>query len=379
MTVYDIALVGLGIRGLGFVTANPELRDFRVAIVSDTPMGPGAFGDLACQSNSVGSDFFNWIDEEGPYGSILGLPAVRDLREIESCFELRRLGRALSDAADLIVESAPESWLIESGRVTTIERAQGGALLRLDSGQQLRARTVVLASGVAEVPDATLQNQTSEFWLSSSLLRMSDQTDAADLFPGATTFAVAGTSHSAFSAANKLMQMGVGAEAITLLGRSGVRLHYDSLADYTNGTHSHIEMVPDETLDVCSHTGQVFRYHGLRHSSRELFLSVLADQVPLKIEVLPDEADRHHVMRGADVLVQACGYTSRIPAIYDDGVVDLSTIVQRDVDGHLLNRYGDRVPGIFVMGCDPYPYGNVDADPTTQYARRGAAVLSEMV
>lgn len=379
MTVYDIALVGFGIRGLGFVTANPELRDIRMAIVSDAPMGPGAFGDLACQSNSLGSDFFNWIDDEGPYGCILGLPAVRELRGIESCFELRRLGRALSDAAELIVEGAPEEWLIETDRVTMIETAPGGAILRLASGQHLRARTVVLASGVAEVPDATLQNQTSEFWLSSSLLRVSDQTDAADLFSGATNFVVVGTSHSAFSAASKLMRMGVGAAAITLLGRSGVRLHYDSLADYTSVTHSHIEMVPDKTLDVCSRTGQVFRYHGLRHSSRELFLSALADRVPLKIEVLPDEADRRDVMRGADVIVQACGYTSRIPEIYDDVVVELSAIVRRDVEGHLLNLYGDRVPGIFVMGCDPYPYGNVDADPTTQYAMRGAAVLSEMV
>jgi hypothetical protein len=382
MSQFDLAVVGFGIRGLGLVTANPALRERRVLVIHDleTAFGAGAFAQIHCQSNSAGRDFFSWVDTAGPYGPVLSLPAVRRLHSLRGCFELPILARALREAAHFVRRTAPAGWHFECSRVEAVSIespgsvASDGASLRLTGGRTVRAGVVVLATGVEEQLEPTLAADARVITTSSTVFAEPRTSAWGRRLPerfGPVT--IIGAAHSAFSSLLRLLEFGVRPEDVTLVGRGPVRLHYESLAAYAAASHSPHEREPAPD-DVCPLTGQVFRYHGLRHRSRDLFLEIVSGRLPVSLRTgaRPDEI-RRYVMR-ADLTVQATGLCSTVPQITRRGrSLALSAVVTVAPDGHLLDLGGAAVPGVFVMGCNPYPYaGNID--PTTQYADRGRSV-----
>ncbi|WP_405935840.1 hypothetical protein OG338_03040 [Streptomyces sp. NBC_00726] len=375
MDNFDLAVIGFGIRGLGLITANPELRAHRVLIAdAGTRLGAGAFARILSESNSHGSDFFNWVDPDGPYGPIRALAPVRELRARTDCFDLQLLARALGEAAEFVRATAPPHWSVVREAVAAVELADGGPLLRFGGGRTARARKAVLACGVRE-----RQALAREAVLSSTLLAVPDEARAQEVFPGARRFTIVGTAHSAFSALAKLTALGVDARAVTMTGRSPVRLHYPSYDAYRSAEHPAGEAVPDPVRDVCPRTGQVFRYHGLRNRSRALFGEVARGRLPVRLVIDRGGRVTRREADAADVVIQATGYVSDLPGIVRAGEpVATRPVALCDSDGVLLDADGLRVPGIHLMGCDPYPYKSRFTDPTVQYADRGAAVLAAL-
>lgn len=376
MDHFDIAVIGFGIRGLGLITANPELRGHRVLIVdSGRRFGAGAFVRILSESNSNGSDFFNWVDGDGPYGPILDLASVRDLRSRADCFDLQLLAQALADAAEFVRATAPSHWSIARDAVAAVDLpTDGGTTLRFADGRTVRADRAVLACGVRE-----RRASAYEAVLSSTLLAVPDGARAEELFPGARRFTIVGTAHSAFSALAKLSALGVDAEAVTMTGRSPVRLHYPSYDAYRRDGHPVAEAVPDPTEDVCPRTGQVFRYHGLRNRSRALFGDVSQGRLPVRLVIDPSGESTRREIEAADVVIQATGYVSDLPGIERTGRrVVTAPVALCDGDGVLLDADGRRVEDVYLMGCDPYPYKSRFTDPTVQYIDRGSAVLAAL-
>lgn len=376
MDYFDLAVIGFGIRGLGLITANPQLREHRVLVAdSGTRLGAGAFARILSESNSNGSDFFNWVDPDGPYGPIRALASVRELRARADCFDLRLLARALADAAEFVRSTAPPYWSFAREGVGVVELPEeGGTLLRFGDGRTAGARKAVLACGVRE-----RQALAREAVLSSALLARSDEERAPEVFPGARRFTIVGTAHSAFSALAKLTALGVDARDITMTGRSPVRLHYPSHDAYRSVAHPVGEAVPDPVQDVCPRTGQVFRYHGLRNRSRALFGDIARGRLPVRLVIDTGGELTRRETDAADVVIQATGYVSDLPEIVRSGEpVATPPVALCDSDGVLLDVDGRRVPDVHLMGCDPYPYKSRFTDPTVQYADRGGAVLAAL-
>ena len=380
MPDHALAVVGLGIRALGFLTANPRLREHRLVIVDEgwSPPGAGAFSRIFAQSNSSGSDFFNWIDPSGPYASVLALADVRRLRREQGPFDLQLLAAALTAAAAELRRGAPSVWEFRRSRVSDIDVAPGsGVTLGLADGEAVTARLALLATGVTERLAPDIAAHAAEAMTASQLLAQRADGSDVDRMREVDSFCVLGTAHSAFSAVRKLLEMGVGPERVSVVGRSTVRRHYPDLASYEQVVHAPEEAVP-AAADLCPLTGQVFRYHGLRHGSRDLFDRIVSGELPVGLHTGLTATEIEGHLRKAELVVQATGYVSNIPRVRMRGQqIWLPPTVRLGSKGQLLGTCGMQLPGVYAMGCDPYPYrGHVD--PVTQYADRGAAVLAAL-
>jgi hypothetical protein len=380
MPQFDLAIVGYGLRALGLLTANPDLREYRLLVMNEAEatIGGGAFTRIHCQSNSLGTDFFNWVDPSGPYASILSLPAVYRLRLQSGCFDLQLLAEALRAAADFVRKTAPPTWRFGVSRVTMIDADPvTGTTLSLADERRGTSRVTVLASGVTERVDPELAALSREIMTSSQLLAERDDSPRAQDLQQFGSVVIIGLAHSAFSSLAKLLDFGVPPERITMVGRSGVRLHYEDGRAHEAASHPPTEIVP-MAEDVCPVTQEVFRYRGLRNRSRELFLQVASGRLPVTFRADAGQDKIAEYVRRSQLTIQATGFLSNVPVISMQGQeMPTPGVVNCRADGRLLAPAGAGVPGVFVMGCDPYPY-KAGTDPTTQYAERGRSLLSTL-
>ncbi len=166
------------------------------------------------------------------------------------------------------------------------------------------------------------------------------------------------------------------------MSRSPVKLYYPDWASYAAVAHPGAEAVPDPEASRCQETGSVHRYSGLRNTSRALFRAVALREVPgVRLAVIPGAAGRAACFERASVVITATGYQSNLPPITANGtparVTNAAGLAVIDGQGR-LQAGGAPVPGLFVMGMDPYPYRDNSINPTSQYARRGRDIFGHL-
>jgi ribosomal protein S14 len=381
----DLLVVGCGLRATGLLTATPALLGLDTGIVDAADqLGVGSFRDYDIESNSSGSDFFGWIDPAGEFGPLLARGPVARLRAVPGAFQLSMLARALSAAGDQIGGRLAPGRLFLRERVTQVEAAGDGPVaVRTSAGRLLRARAVVLAAGIRERPSQELAPWASRLVPSGSLITPASRARCAELAsqPGPVCFA--GASHSAFSVLRRLLAARpAGGPEIVLVSRSPVKLYYPDWAGYAAVTHPGAEAVPDPDASRCQETGSVHRYSGLRNTSRALFRAVALGEVPgVRLAVVPDAAGRAAYFERAGVVITATGYQSNLPVITAGGapaqVTTAAGLAAIDGQGR-LQAGGVPLPGLFVMGMDPYPYKDNSINPTSQYARRGRDIFGHL-
>lgn len=392
---HDLAIVGLGLRALGLLTATPELLDHRLLIIDDRQVvGPGGFADLHIESNSVGTDFFGWVDPAGSFGDILHLPAVAELRAETGCFNLSRLAGALAETATALRRMAANWVFMHPWRVTAIRAVPGRVPvpgreapapsyeLWLDRRTRLRAAAVVLASGIVERPVPGLVPDDRPLLMSGAVLR-SGWPDPRRHPVELGDLVIVGGSHSAFSCVRRILDTDASFNSVKVVSRGRVRVFYDGIEGYRAAPRSPHEAPVDAGRDVCPKTGLVNRYHGLRNSSRELFRRIAAGEVPrVGLATAARATEIQQLCASADTVVHAAGYRSRYPALIGAGgavidATDHSGILRPDADGTLGHAHPD-LANIFVMGADPYPYRDWRVDPASQYRRRGTQLLRRL-
>lgn len=390
--VLDMLLVGCGLRGLGLLTAAPDLFGWDLGIIdAGTALGVGAFPGYDIESNSNGSDFFGWIDPAGPFGPILELEPVRRLRSTTTGFHLALLAEALAAAGQAVRAKLPADRLFQPDRAVRIDvPPEPGVtgLVRVDtrSGRRLHTRAIVLATGIRERENDELTHLGDRLVRASELLGPDARERCSELGSGARAVCVAGASHSTFSLLARMLakqpRTSAGSPRITLVSRSPVKVYYASWEEYRYSRHSAAEAVPHHGPDICPETGNVHRYSGLRNTSKALFHAAAAGEIPgVRLVVAPDPEVRRRLFDAADVVVQATGYGSNLPLL-TSGCRPVECLlsrgaVQPDERGRLRTAEGS-LESVFVMGMDPYPYDDNSINPTSQYARRGGHLLDHM-
>lgn len=383
--VFDLLVIGCGLRATGLLTANPELFRHTIGVVDGGQrLGVGSFGGYDIQSNSNGTDFFGWIDPAGPFGPVVSSPAVRRLREIPTGFHLRLLVEALAAAGDAIASALEPGSVLLGDPVTDIRlpHAEAGEIrVVTGSDRVLRAGAVVLATGIRELPLPGLDQLGPPVVKSSQLLDPDSLIRCGTLVDSPGTVCFLGASHSAFSVLGRVLRVRPRRRAdVVLLTRSPVKIFYNGWAEYhAAAPHAPEEAVPDPQADVCPETGNLHRYSGLRNNSKALFLAVAARRIPgVRLILEPGAREREKLLRDVYSIVQCAGYGSNVPRISigdrpvtcvdDDGVVRITE------QGRLHTSAGV-AESVFVMGMDPYPYDDNTVNPTSQYGRRGRHLL----
>lgn len=382
-------VVGCGLRATGLLTSTPALFDYDVGIIdARTELSVGSFRDYDIESNSNGSDFFGWIDPAGPFGPVLDADPVRRLRATPTGFHLGMLADALVSAGHAIRDMLAPERLLLGDEVVQVSMAGGvddsaPVSVRTAAGRTLRARTVVLAAGIRERPVAELEAWSHKVVASRALFGPQQRERCVSLGHDRVDVCFAGASHSAFSVLARMLTKRTGSMSqVVMVGRSPVRVFYESWAEYARIEHTDAEAAPDPERDICPETGNVHRYSGLRNTSKALFHAVAGGRVPgVRLVVAPDAQQRRPYFEQADVLIQAAGYGSNLPRItaagHDLRAVLSAGAVQFDEQGRLRTDAGV-ARSLFVMGMDPYPYDDNSINPSNQYARRGGHLLDHL-
>lgn len=378
----DLLLIGCGLRGTGLLTANPELFNYRTAVVEAADrLGPGSFAEYSIDSNSAGSDFFGWVDPRGCFGEALTHPDVKTLRAIKGNFSLSLLGRALTHFGAAIARCLPPERLFLRDRVLRLDMHEALCTATLASGRRLVARNAVLATGIRETFRKELTPWESKVVLSSQIVKDSARTILRRSLPA--PIAIVGGSHSGYSVAVILREIFAAAPElgcdITLIQRAPVKLFYSDWNEFRQSDRCPYETIPDPQRDVCPETGNLFRYSGLRHASKELFRSASRKQIPWLRQIQARElAEAAPWLERAALIVQAMGYESNTVPLFQHGQQFWSGqdrgVVQPGADGCILSGGGN----LFAMGMDPYPYCDNSLTPTGQYALRGRQILSRL-
>jgi len=379
---FDVLLVGCGLRGTGLLTAVPELLGRRLGIVeAGQRLGPGSFAHYRIQSNSSGSDFFGWVQADGPFADVLRASHVRALREHKGAFDLQQLALVLESFGNRLRQLVAPERLVLGDPAVSLHVNRGRIKVRLRSGRELCTRYVVLATGIREAPHPDLQAWQAKRVLSGDIIRRGHE--ALTARNDHLRVVVIGASHSTYAVARVLQaNLPAGGHDLVIVHRNPVKLFYRDAAEYAATARSGIEAIPDLSRDACPETGNLFRYSGLRHGALAMFRKIAAGEVPhMRHERVGSIAEAAPLLDAADVVVQATGYESNTFDLWLEGepctmrrhrrVVDVSE------DGRLVVP-GPSSPNIFVMGMDPYPYNDNSVTPSSQYARRGRQLLAAL-
>jgi hypothetical protein len=173
---------------------------------------------------------------------------------------------------------------------------------------------------------------------------------------------ILGGSHSAFSAAWRLLEAPGSDVAITIVHRNRLRVFYPSPAaaaadGYTDfGEH-----------DLCPRTGRVHRMGGLRGDGRELYRRIVSGRES-RVRLLQQPDADEALLRESTIVVSAFGYRPRSLPIYDrdGGQILLGTTTYVDASCRVLDRAGVVVPGLWGVGLGSgfLPWGEMGGEPS---------------
>ncbi|KZC96516.1 MULTISPECIES: hypothetical protein [Clavibacter] len=383
----DILFVGGGFRTTSFLASAPWLLGTRLGIVERRPsLGGGDYHDYGILSTSVGARFLKDVDLAGDWPELWRSPVVREVATAEGPVDLRELAAALDRIGQAVTSALPDGAVLSGRHASEVEIGGSHPSVSLTSGETLRARHVVLATGRREPPHPALAPWPDTTLLSGRVLDPRTRPRILELVrarPGAP-IVVAGSSHSAMSALRVLLDMRAAdprtfaGHRIEVLERSPARLFYGSLEEARRSQVPEREILATPEA-VCGVTGAVFRDTGLRHESKLLYTRLWDGAVP-DVQLVRDTDVEHEADRlgEAALIVQALGYVGRAPVLTMRGqgvlrAADSRRRVDADVRGRLLVE-GRRRDDVTALRLDPTPPGHRD---NAQYGQDLYAHLSD--
>ena len=330
------AIIGAGPAGTGVLRqlAAAGVRD--VAILDPRPIAcAGTLGDHVIGSDTRASKLLSL------------LPDVPDLararrhlaRHGDGPAPLRVAGEALRDLGTWCVDSSGARFV--RTRVTSLRRCGGGWDLTREDGARLRARSVILALGGAEVEQrgpALL----CQYGVSRAV------TPSGQVLSGKTRLsgriAVLGGSHSAMAVAGLVLRGDPDAR-VTLIHRSPLHPTYADAAEATAAGAGFT------AGDVCAATGRVFALGGFRLDAADLLRRHRSGREPrLSFLHAGEVASCRDALERADTVVGALGYAPRtVPVLESDGR-EIALGPRVDPASRVLCARGLPIPGLFRLG-----------------------------
>lgn len=329
-----LLIVGLGPAGTALLSAARATGaldawlDRGLLVVDPSGDGSGRLGQYAVRSDTTGRVFAE-VSRDAlaqPCGDEADLLARCDGDEP---VPLSVAARLLAVAARPTLSAIAPARI--AGAVAGLTPGPDGVEVEVttDAGPRtVLARQVVIASGGQACVPADIARLRGDVMHSDAVIRRK--------VAGRGQVLIVGGSHSAFSTAQVLLGQD-DVEAVTIHHRAPIRVTYpDPGAAAADGCVF-------GPRDICPGTGRVFRFGGLRTDSAELYRAIRDGAEPrVTLTPAPIDAD---IVRSADLVVAATGYTERVGRLLPPGA-GLCTF-----DRHgALYQNGRAVAGIYGIG-----------------------------
>ena len=355
-----LQVIGAGPAGMGLVLAlcnrvaagDPSAdsaRDLlRSLLMFEAAAGPGGkMAHYRINANTSSADVVQGIGDGTPFVAIrdqyLEHPATRS-----DLIPLPRIGELMVEPlAQAMVEFLGER--LQCGvEISRIEIDPHG-FTSYDSENRLCAHSdaLMFCCGAADKPLTELKAHLDR-WEGSARFLVRENLDG--LPPGKKPVVIVGASHSAFSCAWRLLhdplfaEFAAGREIVILHRRERIKLR-----GTTDFAASH-QLEYDHENDVCPSTGLVFFNAGLRKDAKFLYLDIRdGREQRVRLVQMTAFAQQQELLAGAGLILQATGFTHKLPRIERGGrpvrVGDPTRNGElRDLDS------GEIIPGCYGMG-----------------------------
>ena len=371
---FDIVLVGAGYRAVSFLASHPELLNFRVALFEQCgAIGPGAFATFDELSTSDGKGFFRHVDPQGEFGWIYSDPSTARLTTLNKVAPLSFVDAALRQIGSAIGKRIGPDGVRLNTSIDTIwidrDRPGSAIVLESHSGQLVRTKFCILATGRTEVPAGVLEPWSAKTMLSSAVLSRANAARCREIVAELSRgrIVIAGGSHSAFSVAMKIKHW-IGEQherdasykppVIVIAHRGKFRLYASSkkqaeMEPFRDG----VERI-DPQLHICKLTGTVFRDTGLRHASRQLCGDILdGKEIEIRHEEFADLHQANELFERADLIIQALGYRGNYPIIADAGSRNrlAEGRLRTSSAGIVIGNDGESISNLAAIRVEPTP------------------------
>lgn len=369
-------------------------------------LGSGSLREYAIRSDSVAEAFLDIVRKTRD-------PRFQQLREHPAAYALAdHVGHAVplslvadfleavaSTLREIIVQSPGCAVLTSTSALWTKQVCRNFWQTCFRDGltgceHVVESCSVVLATGGYQPPEVLLEDETERFQglsrFGSKLLQSGDVLvhggvqQVKDRLCGVESPKVVVIGGSASAGAvtvtllSNLSETLSRALSILVLHRNPIRLFCESVS--AAALDGYTDFTPD---DICSLTGRIHRFAGLRLDSRELFLSALniggrqaprslalrelQSDLPLKQKDTLDRAD----LNSADLIITALGYVPRLLPVFDSvgRPVALKNMFRErasavDQRCRVLDHTGRGLDGLFAIGlaAGPPPLQNMGGE-----------------
>lgn len=404
---FGTVICGGGPAGLGPILAAgiagrlPALLADGVRVVERSDrLGPGALARYVVGSNSLGRAFLEVLEDsdEGYLDPAGNSAAAAELRRRAGAYPPLPAIAAFQDRLGAAVRRRLEDEPgCEVALETDVEEIQllpgGGAAVSSSSAvrgggqrERVNARNVVIACGGRPRRDADSLRIAPGVDLGPWREKVVDATALIDreapigerLCEGARrrgTVAIVGNSHSAWSAACRILgdcglQGRIGRPRVCMIERRPTRLAYMSAAEARADGYRF-----DPARDVCPLSGRVNRFSGLRGEAFELARRALfGAEPPLEgFSSLPASRPEavNESLSAAGFIVSAAGFEPRLPRLLDAGgeplrLLDSGPGLAVSDRAELLDASGRPVPSLvaYGLGAGLRPSPHIGGEPS---------------
>lgn len=384
-----LQVIGFGPGGLGIPVAADRLglldrlMSRGLALVDKRPAWRWDGLSYGINSNSEAHDFLAFIRADGFFGPLLDTPEGRAVRAYgKQRIPLTLVASFLRLAAERFLDHLAEhnrSAVICGRSVATLEIERDGLFLSRDADGLPIARSshAVLALGAEEQMRPDLEplvapaRRAGRLIASESLLRgLTEDRIGAALAAGAP-IAVIGSSHSAFSVVDYLLQSypeRLRDGQVVVVTKHRPKIYFTSAGE----AEAQLVDLSAQTLD--QPTGEINKFDGLRGDARQVYCDIAAGTERRARLMRLEDAGTPAVIEAAGLVVQAVGYgPRRLPVVdADGGPVDLAygpSNIAIDDDCTVLRTDGRPVPRLYAVGL-----GHAMADRSPDGTQRGYKV-----
>ena len=370
-----LVVLGGGPAGFGVLRALDKHRHdwarHSVILIDKDPdvhLGAGALGSYYTTSDTAGRvfletaeigqslDFGGRSPQPAPLTYLHKLCDTRSSVSLDVASDLLRIGAA----AFLSPRPTPGPQIVK-GQVTSI--APRGAAYSIvvatnEGSYNLKAANVVIAIGGRPWLPVILRAERekgSHLLHSDAVLRRDSRyIGCLDALPRKPRILVIGGSHSAFAATRTLLtepiSRGWQAGTVGLVHRHPIRVTYPDVTSAIGAGASFSD------ADICSKTGVVFRFAGLRTDSASLFVRIKRGHEK-RVDMRLDRSSESllDLCRSADLIVAATGYTSRASDLISSELSPGDDLNARprllvNHDAQMLDAHGRPRSGLFAIG-----------------------------
>ncbi|WP_268624249.1 hypothetical protein [Paenibacillus alvei] len=400
---YKLTVCGCGPAGVSpliymeeYDLLEPLLKEGVCLIDKSNSVGSGNIKNYKITANSLGKVFTEIFTNPQS-------PLLKYLTDKESCKELSHfkddppnlplVGKLMDDIGDYLsekIKSFAQSKVLLNTTVTQIHTRLDGRYDIVfnygdskDSSAKLTTEHLLFnLGGLQEFPPFISQKTASSghVWLSSDFIMGKWDHDLLSLLQRSTNtlnIAVIGASHSAFSILYRLknhFNLIPGSQIdVNILHKSPLRLFYNSIEEASQAGYHF-----DCKTDVCSHSGRVNRFSGLRYDSFQLARDVLDgkyNNVRLSPVSKSGRSDEHEYINRADIIIVSTGYKKNRVQIFDKDGSLLSLAM--DSNGVITNNYcnpilqnGRALQNFYTYGLGAGQRVNAENGGETSYTGR---------